>query len=435
MKKILVSVVSFLSFVNLANAKVYFSEYYKTNIKDSISDIFEIRKYMVYENKIINKIDMGYLEENDKYIKDENDFIYEFKDSTNKDKNISFVNFNYDINESNEITFYEIGMYLKIYEIEVYYDGDKIDFSHEVSLISNNKYIFDNNINDKYAEVLMKNNYITIKFDKKYDLNKLNIVMYSNKLFEKTYGNLKVNGSLLINKHFFDSYITVFCFNNNTNVGYKEYIKKYKYYKVEEKVNYDYIEYDENKVNDSNYKVFEEYYKRDKLELVDNIVVDSNQSLKDFIIDSSGEVIISCDRDIEADGIYKCIYKLNNISIEKEVVVNRNNKNDINENKVDNGKTNDIKVDNGKDGYKTNDIKVDNNKKVSNNQNKKINVINKVDKNKNDDSQNKKSIIKKDIKSNKKIILKNSKKIYFIKCGIFIFLLGIEVLFCIYKKK
>lgn len=419
MKKILVSVVSFLSFVNLVNAKVYYSEYYKTDIKDSISDIFEIRKYMIYENKIINRIDMGYLEENDKYIKDENDFIYEFNDSNKNEDTISFVNFNYDVNEANEITFYEIGMYLKIYEIEVYYDGNKIDFLYDVNLIKDNKYIFDNNINDKYGEILMKNNSVTIKFDKKYDLNKLNIVMYSRKLFENTYGSLKVNGSSLVNKHFFDSYITIFCFNNNTNVGYKKYIKKYKYYKVEEKVNYDYIDYDENKVNDSNYKVFEEYYKRDKLELVDNIVVESDQSLKDFIIDSSGEVIISCDRNIEEDGIYKCIYKLNNISIEKVVIVNKNDKSIISEN-IDN------KVINNEIGIYSE--KSQDNKKI---------IVNKINDELifNDSYENKYLDNKKDVKNKKNNLFKKSKRIYFIKCGIFIFLLSIEVLFCIYKKK
>lgn len=362
---------------------------------------------------------MGYLEENDKYIKDENDFIYEFNDSNKNEDTISFVNFNYDVNEANEITFYEIGMYLKIYEIEVYYDGNKIDFLYDVNLIKDNKYIFDNNINDKYGEILMKNNSVTIKFDKKYDLNKLNIVMYSRKLFENTYGSLKVNGSSLVNKHFFDSYITIFCFNNNTNVGYKKYIKKYKYYKVEEKVNYDYIDYDENKVNDSNYKVFEEYYKRDKLELVDNIVVESDQSLKDFIIDSSGEVIISCDRNIEEDGIYKCIYKLNNISIEKDVIVNKNDKSIISEN-IDN------KVINNEIGIYSE--KSQDNKKI---------IVNKINDELifNDSYENKYLDNKKDVKNKKNNLFKKSKRIYFIKCGIFIFLLSIEVLFCICKKK
>ena len=429
MKRILIGIIVFLSFVNFVNAKVYYGDYYQVSSKEKESDVFNIKKYMIHKEKIFNNIDMGYLEDNNYYIKDLNDYIYSYED--NKDSDIYYVNNNILDKTTNKITLSNIGQYLKIYEIEVYYKNKLLKFNYDIYHIFDKQYIFDNKIDDNYAEVFLLDNEINIYLDKYYDINDLSIVLYSRELLNNTFCSMKVNDDIF--KHKIDSYITVFKFNSNIVNGNKKVVKKYRYYNqiIEDK--YETIDYDFTKINDENYEVYEEYYKRDKLELADDIIIDDNQSLYDFIIYSSGNVNISCNKELSENDIYSCIYTLNNIKVEKDIIVNKkvnDKKNDILEKVIKNNeeeKNYDIK----EEVINNSDIKKDNKIQI----NKKIVKENKVKEDKYEDSLvvNK----KKNRETDKKVKLKKSSnnKMYFIKFGIFIFLLSIEVLFCIYKKK
>ncbi len=429
MKRILIGIIVFLSFVNFVNAKVYYGDYYQVSSKEKESDVFNIKKYMIHKEKIFNNIDMGYLEDNNYYIKDLNDYIYSYED--NKDSDIYYVNNNILDKTTNKITLSNIGQYLKIYEIQVYYKNKLLKFNYDIYHIFDKQYIFDNKIDDNYAEVYLFDNEINIYLDKYYDINDLSIVLYSREFLNNTFCSMKVNDDIF--KHKIDSYITIFKFNSNVGNGNKKVVKKYRYYNqiIEDK--YETIDYDFTKINDENYEVYEEYYKRDKLELVDNIVIDGSQSLNDFIIYSSGNVNISCDKELIENGIYNCVYTLNDIKVEKNIIVDRkvdDDKEDVLEKVIKNNeeeKNYDIK----EEVINNSDIKKDNKIQI----NKKIVKENKVKEDKYEDSLvvNK----KKNRETDKKVKLKKSSnnKMYFIKFGIFIFLLSIEVLFCIYKKK
>ena len=76
MKKILTIILISLSFMKNIFAETINGEYYKVDGSNlTESDEIKIDKYKVYNTYDIERIDIGYLEENKEYIKDENDFI------------------------------------------------------------------------------------------------------------------------------------------------------------------------------------------------------------------------------------------------------------------------------------------------------------------------------------------------------------------------
>ena len=68
------------------------------------------------------------------------------------------------------------------------------------------------------------------------------------------------------------------------------------------------------------------YFKRDKLVLKDNIEINnSNTKIIDFIEYSSGNVMLDYNIKYNINGLYYCIFKLNDIIVKKDVLVNIDN--------------------------------------------------------------------------------------------------------------
>ncbi len=80
-------------------------------------------------------------------------------------------------------------------------------------------------------------------------------------------------------------------------------------------------------LNNDEYLIIKDiYFKRDKLVLKDNIEINnSNTKIIDFIEYSSGIVMLDCNVKYNTNGLYYCIFKLNDIVVKKDVLVNIDN--------------------------------------------------------------------------------------------------------------
>lgn len=477
MKKVLVVFIfSFSIFIRNTYAETFYGEYYKVDNIDGLNeDLIKIDSYKIYNTFKLEYEDMGYMMENDDYLKDEDDYIYEeslvneYRDSDTHIKinttyeNMDILHFNY-LSEN-----------IKIYEVEFYYKNEKINYT-----INNLNHFLDinqldiTNINDgnydTYYTNIITHQYLRacISFNllKMYNLNDLKIVVYTkqgdnsditmvldNYKYFELYNNIDRKHIITFN--------TVDKVNENVEYFYKERIKLYKYYKENKIILNNYVREGDNLILDD-YNIVNEYYKRDKIILKDDFIINNkDMTIDDFIEYSSGNLVKDCDINYDVNGKYNCKFILNDIKIEKEVIVDIEDnyevfkenvyeiiKDNTLENKTIEEKNNtDNKLINHTVVYEeinesTNII--DNTNKEEKTKLKKKNNTKKVSmpkkENKNDDLTDEKKceINLKHNKNEKLIKLENSKKdklnIIF-KILLFIIIFFLEILFIIKKKK
>lgn len=426
MKKIILFI-SLILFIRNVNAETFYGDYYKVEkIYNEPLDEIKIEEYKLYNTYKLNYKDLGYKEENNEFIKDENDFIEVETETNNKENSIEYINVKTSLNTKNTFLINNISNNLTIKEIEIYYKDELINysFSNEEEFLSLNPTAI--NIYDKDLETFFNTprRYINLalKLNNTYVLNQLKIIIYSTSNEESTF-EFKFNEYIPIKLNKGNKHIITFTNDESieeTTYTYKEYKKLYKYYK-EEKVHQNiYIKEGESLLLDD-YIINTDYYKRDKLILSNTLIInDKNQDINSFIEYSSGKTIINHNVDYTKNGIYKCEFILNDIKVVKDIVV------DIV------GKT--------KEDIKPNEFKERINNKVATNiklnktnnkvKNKTLTITTKVE------EKNKTTKAITTTSTNTKIPSKEEKSLnkFFIKIITIIFFIVLEIII-IYKKK
>lgn len=426
MKKIIL-ILSLIIMTKNVNAETIYGNYYRVDqLENEQIDEIKIETYKTYNTYEITYKDLGYLEETTEYIKDENDYIEETIDSTKDNINSNeYITISTLSLERNTIFLGDIDTNFKISELKVYYKEQKIDYLiNNEHLYKNIEYIKDNNLNTIFENARLNNN-LVLRLDKYYDSKDLKIILYTPENSQSTFRMylenkvpVEINNS---KKH-------IICFNNDTSsmealYEYKETKKLYKYYDKQKIIKNIYVKDGENLLlND--HKVINNFYKRDKLVLKDDLIINSKiQDINSFIEYSSNQVITNHNIDYNKNGIYKCEFILNDIKVTKDIIV------DINENKI------------------TEEIKTDENIKQINNKSNnsiKLNKVIKKEQIKTNKTTSKKSTTKKTKKKieNKTTQVKNEQKNVqkikfsnrFLKIIILIIFIILEIII-IYKKK
>ena len=390
MKKILI--VIFL-FPIIVKAETFYSDYKLTKSLDNLDkDLYKIETIKKYNTFNYIKKDLGYLEENNNYIKDEKDYIEKTIESSNYDENKeqNIIIHPYVNNKTNSIyiSFKYQHFYLKIYEVEVYVNDKKINYTTNLDIAKN---IMDNDYNTYYIPFLWFKS-IGIFFEETYDLNDIKLIIYASSTIDEsisidTMFGYKIN----LNKNNTKKYNIYFKFDNNYKVDYYYLSKEklYKYYYLEKEILNKYEEYNPNInliLND--YIVEKKYYKRDKLVLKDKIIFkNKSDNIEDFIEYKTDNVSYTCDINKEINGNYLCEFKIGNKVYLKRVIVDIYDKDDSNSNILENGNNFENKtyqVKNINYNKKTTKKKIINNKKVIN----KTNTLNKKNINNNINNDN-----------------------------------------------
>lgn len=328
LKIVVVSISVIFSFLINVNAETIYGEYYRVDeLNNVFSDELKIESYKVYNTYHLEYEDMGYLLDNIIYIKDENDYIEEDLISDNcLEDNLNYIDIYTSIMKTKKITLSELKKSLKIREIEIYYKD--IQLNYEI----NDLEYFDQNIlklNDGNFDDFYRHNsprYIELVLDDVYEMKDLSIVIYGD-INTETKFKLYLDKIVQIdlNKNIDNRYIIKF--RNDINDDEIKYsclnkIRKYRYYKENIILDNNYVLDGDNLLLDD-FKIINNYYKRDKLVLNNELVIDNkNKLIDDFIEYSSGEVFTDCNIDYDLNGKYNCLFKLNDIEVEKEVLVN-----------------------------------------------------------------------------------------------------------------
>lgn len=340
MKKILI--VIFL-FPIIVKAETFYSDYKLTKSLDNLDkDLCKIETIKKYNTFNYIKKDLGYLEENNNYIKDEKDYIEKTIESSNYDENKeqNIIIHPYVNNKTNSIyiSFKYQHFYLKIYEVEVYVNDKKINYTTNLDIAKN---IMDNDYNTYYIPFLWFKS-IGIFFEETYDLNDIKLIIYASSTIDEsisidTMFGYKIN----LNKNNTKKYNIYFKFDNNYKVDYYYLSKEklYKYYYLEKEILNKYEEYNPNInliLND--YIVEKKYYKRDKLVLKDKIIFkNKSDNIEDFIEYKTDNVYYTCDINKEINGNYLCEFKIGNKVYLKRVIVDIYDKEDNNNIILENG--------------------------------------------------------------------------------------------------
>ena len=186
MKKILLIIILSCLYINV-KAETIYGDYFKVENIDGVdSDLIKVDSYKLYNTYNLEYIDMGYLEENDLYIKDESDYIFRENIVEKVTEYDEMINVNtYTVHKRN-IYFSELSNNLKIYEIEVLKNGEKVD-NYKIYYNKNYEVLDINNINDEDYDTYFlnttnsKNFYIAISFDRTINLNEIEIIVYTKK--------------------------------------------------------------------------------------------------------------------------------------------------------------------------------------------------------------------------------------------------------------
>lgn len=340
MKKILI--VIFL-FPIIVKAETFYSDYKLTKSLDNLDkDLYKIETIKKYNTFNYIKKDLGYLEENNNYIKDEKDYIEKTIESSNYDENKeqNIIIHPYVNNKTNSIyiSFKYQHFYLKIYEVEVYVNDKKINYTTNLDIAKN---IMDNDYNTYYIPFLWFKS-IGIFFEETYDLNDIKLIIYASSTIDESISIVTMFGyKINLNKNNTKKYNIYFKFDNNYKVDYYYLSKEklYKYYYLEKEILNKYEEYNPNInliLND--YIVEKKYYKRDKLVLKDKIIFkNKSDNIEDFIEYKTDNVSYTCDINKEINGNYLCEFKIGNKVYLKRVIVDIYDKEDSNSNILENG--------------------------------------------------------------------------------------------------
>jgi len=346
MKKILLIIILFFCFLNYIKAETFYGEYRLVDdigeYKDDLLKIEKGKLYNTYKNKYI---DMGYMLENNEYIKDENDYVEKYTNINKNDIGDEYIKLKSINKNSYLLQFRVFKSYMKIYEVEIYYKNKKLSYgfinnpSSKLSNIVDNDYI-------TYIDCAEIQNFYVNLYNH-YNSSDITIIIYTDDdvdyNFLLSFGDYTTNITLHNknkNKH-------IISFNNEEvkiNYEYMGFKKLYRYYKEEKEVLNNYVEYSNNILEDD-YIEFDTYYVRDKLILNDIMIINnSEQKAEDFIEYSSDKVNVECTIDYNVNGKYICEYILNDISVKRNIIVNIPNVEEMKLNEIRNNVNNISKV-------------------------------------------------------------------------------------------
>ena len=448
LRKVLFLIIIILLFQNNIKAKTLYGDYYEVSIKEEKSDIFKIEELKKYNTFEFNYIDMGYLKDNDIYVKDENDYILEkIKNSIYNENNIQNLVVNTNISKIKYFYLRYLPSSLKIYEIELFYKGEKVNYNIGNKNCENISNINDNNYESYYQHNNL-NSSLIIKLEETYNLNDLEIVIYCESSNKENIGiYIGENIPLQIKKNNTHKYIINF--DKTILGGYVdyyclEYVKLNKYYKEEKIIKNQYVLDGENLILDD-YILDYKYFKRDKLILKDNLLIDNEDlGIDDFILHKTDNVSYKCDIDYSKNGKYFCEFNVGNNKFKEEVLVDLKSNIEQENNVIyDN---NIIEKNNSKDIVLNEESKIEKINKestniVKNNKSDKTNFVNELVEEKNDNNSSISSIelsnkeVSKVNDKDKKDKTINKSKIFIIKIIIGFILISIEIYFILKRKR
>lgn len=376
MKKILWLI--FLSFLIVTNvdAKVYYSDYSDFSqfqeeevFPSDTVDVIKEKMYLWYKN--VNKLGDYKLYNNvDSFSND--CYMTEFTDWSNQ--KIDNAGYNYEERNAYYYTMAKGIRYIHLYnlqgsygsfripELDIQYKDKSIKYTYTCNgcLEGFDDYI-NNGIYEENESYIANGGSLIIDLGKEYPFHLIDVIFYifdlgnSDKTYTIGYSTDKEN--LLYYKQyvlqFSDEYWSnavkrfhnsdeiddsIWKYNetyvglrNNDFVINKESIKQYRYQekwcKVYEPFK-EYSEYSKEPIEDYIYRVddslkyFYSYRVRDKLELDIKEITSKDFNLNDFIVTSTDEVLINDDINWDKNGIYNVSFKLNNINVKEEVVLN-----------------------------------------------------------------------------------------------------------------
>lgn len=376
MKKILWLI--FLSFLIVTNvdAKVYYSDYSDFSqfqeeevFPSDTVDVIKEKMYLWYKN--VNKLGDYKLYNNvDSFSND--CYMTEFTDWSNQ--KIDNAGYNYEERNAYYYTMAKGIRYIHLYnlqgsygsfripELDIQYKDKSIKYTYTCNgcLEGFDDYI-NNGIYEENESYIDNGGSLIIDLGKEYPFHLIDVIFYifdlgnSDKTYTIGYSTDKEN--LLYYKQyvlqFSDEYWSnavkrfhnsdeiddsIWKYNetyvglrNNDFVINKESIKQYRYQekwcKVYEPFK-EYSEYSKEPIEDYIYRVddslkyFYSYRVRDKLELDIEEITSKDFNLNDFIVTSTDEVLISDNINWDKNGIYNVSFKLNNINVKEEVVLN-----------------------------------------------------------------------------------------------------------------
>lgn len=376
MKKILWLI--FLSFLIVTNvdAKVYYSDYSDFSqfqeeevFPSDTVDVIKEKMYLWYKN--VNKLGDYKLYNNvDSFSND--CYMTEFTDWSNQ--KIDNAGYNYEERNAYYYTMAKGIRYIHLYnlqgsygsfripELDIQYKDKSIKYTYTCNgcLEGFDDYI-NNGIYEENESYIANGGSLIIDLGKEYPFHLIDVIFYifdlgnSDKTYTIGYSTDKEN--LLYYKQyvlqFSDEYWSnavkrfhnideiddsIWKYNetyvglrNNDFVINKESIKQYRYQekwcKVYETFK-EYSEYSKEPIEDYIYRVddslkyFYSYRVRDKLELDIKEITSKDFNLNDFIVTSTDEVLINDDINWDKNGIYNVSFKLNNINVTEEVVLN-----------------------------------------------------------------------------------------------------------------
>ena len=323
---------------NIVLASTHYSDFRKIDYVEEVdNDLIKINEIKLYNTYHKEYIDKGYLEENNELIKDEDDFI-EIVENEN-------ILFSTNLPGTSEIALSFLDNNIRIYELEVYYEDEKINYTtnsnYYIGQTVNN--LKDNDISTYYTHK-DSNVFLILYLGDYYDISLLTIKIYT-ELYDDISVFMEMNGLKKFTLHNNVDRWHIITFNKVTGNAqqyvYSDEIKKlYRYYDLLYEINNEYVPDGDNIILDD-YIIKKEYYIRDRLVLKDNIIIDNiDYNIDDYIEFSSDNVTYNCNIDILNNGIYSCDFKLNDIEVSKDVIVsienNNINKEIINDNLYEN---------------------------------------------------------------------------------------------------
>ena len=300
------------------------------------------------------RIDLGYLSENDTYIKEDNDYIDIEKDE--------FIEIHTNYSEISNINFSILPINLKLYELEVYYKDELIKYTPRVNYyVFKSERLYDNDLETYYTHGNAQS-FFVLYLDKSYSVNDLKIKIYTKKQDDSIF-DLEIARRVKLNNSIDRWHIITFINDNRSDINYRiDTERKYRYYmeeeiKIDNNIDDNLIQEDFININLESQDTFinEEVIKEDNIsecneEYIDNQNYDSLLSNEyDYYVEEYNDVLnidyLDKNEDIIDEQLDDLLFNSENIKIlnnneEKYKEISNNNEKNKNNNKVINIKNN-----------------------------------------------------------------------------------------------
>lgn len=320
---------------------------YKMNTDELLeeSDVLKREEILLYNTYEKVKNDLGYQEVCENY--DDTDF----KEETifSKEKIDGSVGYQPVLINSNRITSLQIYDYKerkKIYELNIYYDGNKIDYDLLTDYQEKFELFRDNNL-ETYTE-LYGNDYININFHESYDPSKILIEIIGDEMFshlivfynnaESFQGKFTGNYIYFVDKEEYNrlskeygNYNLQYTVYSHTNVlnHYRKQIKKYHCFQEEIVPKNEYVQTGDNILLNDYIKRYN-YYIRTKQEISD---IDEEENKQETKMETSTTNVETLSQEVEkttkkVEAIKKDNKEKTTKPVEEKTIIEENKKND-----------------------------------------------------------------------------------------------------------